>query len=328
MKFKVFAVLLVAFLAVGFFSHDALAKGREAASCLLYPYFNTNPGNVAVITVTNTCDEVVHLRIVFISADNDCLPKNYYRTLTGYDTFTFVDKALNQKEMTGFLYIYVVEKYGDPAEKKADCLIGQEFVFESWDPSGGVVNWGVNAVSFAVGSNTVDGDGKLVLDGSEYDEAPSRLQFPRFFGQEQGLFESHLIVINLTGGKYYEANVYAELFDDSEHPFSDQIQIPCFFYDTLVDTFPDTKESHLDNTSTDFDELYDGNPPGPAKKKTGWFELIGLNSHYFTNVFDDIGIYGLLIEKVGPGYAADLPWEFFDGVDPETLLWSTSPNGD
>lgn len=327
MKFKGIAILALACVAFGAIAVDASADGRDAASCLLYPYFNTNGGAFAVITVTNTCSEEINVRIVFISDDNDCLPKDYWRTLTGYDTFTFLDYALNQKAQTGFLYIYVVENYGSKAEKEMDCLIGQEFIFENWGPGGvgAVVNFGVNAVSFEV-VNGVDGNGKLQLDGNEYDQAPSAIRFPRYFGQDIGFFESKLILINLTGGKYYEANIGVRIWDDSEHEFSDQLQIPCFWYDYLYNALPDTNEVHLQGTSTDLDEIFDGTPPTQVHKKSGWMELYGINAHYFINNFDNPGIYGLLVEKVGPGYAADLPWEVFGPVN-NAMLWSTSPDG-
>lgn len=328
MRFKGIAILAVACVALGVLSYDASADGRNPASCLLYPYFNTNPGNLAVITVTNTCPDTVHLRIVFISEDNDCMPKDYWRTLTGYDTFTFIDSGLNQKPMTGFLYIYVVEAYGSKAEKEADCLIGQEFVFGQWFPLQPLVNMGINAVSFEVVQG-VNGDGKLQLDGVEYDQAPSAVMFPRYFGQIPPLFQSFLILINLTGGKYYEANIGFRIWDDSEHEFSDQIQIPCFWFGPLLTAVPDVTEGHLQLTSTDLDELYDGNPPppvGPPHKKTGWMWVYGINSHYFINNFDNPGIYGVLVEQIGAGFGGDLPWEVFGTVN-NAMLWSTSPNG-
>jgi hypothetical protein len=324
MRFKGLLVLAVALLVIGTVTYDASAEGRKPASCLLYPYFNTITGNFAVITVTNTCADEVNLRIVFVGLENDCLPKDYWRTLTGYDTFTFVDRALNRKAQIGFCYIYVVENYGSKVEKKADCLIGQEFVFGSFAPL--LVAFGVNAVSFAVGDNTVNGDGFLHLTGNEYDQAPSAVMFPRYFGQNIPGFLSFVALMNLTGGKYYEANIGIRTFDDSEHEFSDQIQIYCYAFMPLYILTPDVDELHLLGTSTDLDELFDGTFIFP-KKQTGWMELYGINSHYFITQKDNPGIYAVLAEGIGCGWAADLPWEVYDPVHPDTGLWSTSPDG-
>jgi hypothetical protein len=331
MKFKGPAIILAFIFALGFIAHDASAKGREPASCILFPYYDTLGSSLAIISITNTSGvDDVHVRIVFLSPENGCVPKDYWRTLTQYDTFTFVDHALNTQQGTGFLYVYVVESFGSKIEKKNDCLVGQEYIFSVWRPGGGLVNYGVNAASFAVGTNNITADGKLKLNGNEFDEAPTSIIFPRFFGQEAG-FQSKLILISLTGGQFFSTNYSARIFDDSEHEFSDGVsEAPCFWYGDLSSqaAFPDTTELALDGTSTDLDELFDGLPTmGAASKQTGWIEITGVNSHFFTNDFRNPGIYGLLIEQVGAGYAADLPWEVFGGAS-NAMLWSVSVNGD
>lgn len=326
MKLKAVLILSTLILAVGAVSLNAEAAGRNPASLLLYPYYNTDNGNIAVITITNTGADTQYIRMVWID-DYECSPEDQWIELTGYDTYTFLDFAVNPQGERGFMYAYVVEAFGSVNEKDADVLIGQEFVFSSWGSSN-LVNYGINAVGFEALTLTADGD--LHLDGTEYEAAPKTLYFPRFFGQddiENGAFEAKVILINLTGGKFYEAEADLLVYNDNEVSFSSTVTFPCFWYGDLTDLSAATYESFLLTTDHDEDEVWDGNPGGDHKK-TGWLEITGDFAYYFTNQIDFASVYAVLIEEVGPGYAADLPWQIEDSaVYNNAMLWSTSPNG-
>jgi hypothetical protein len=325
---KGIVILALVCVALGAFAFSADAGAcRNPASLLLFPYYNTNQGNLAVITITNTCPDTVYVRLVWIDED-DCTPEDQWITLTGYDTFSFIDSAMNPESERGFMYAYVVDAIGSVKEADMDCLIGQEFIFGVWEfPDGkSVVDYGINAVAFQALSLVADG--KLHLDGVEYTAAPKTIYFPRFFGQDNG-FYSEVIFINLTGGKFYNAFVNLLVYNDNEYSTSTTFEFPCFWFGPLTDVSGSTWESFLVNTKHDPLELWDGNANAKDKhKKTGWIEITGDYAYYFINQIDNASVYAVLIEQIGNNFAADLPWQIEDpAVYDKAMLWSTNPNG-
>jgi hypothetical protein len=324
MKIKGIAVLALLSVLAGSLALDASASsGRDPAACLLFPYYNTNDGNLAVLTITNVSPETVVVRIVWID-EEDCTPEDVWITLTGNDTFTFLDEAMNPEGERGFMYAYVVEGTGSPAEN--NCLVGQELVFSVWNPTDPVLHYGVNAVGFK--ALQVDPDQKIHLDGVEYSLAPKTLIFPRFFGQQPGVFESYVILINLTGGKFFEVKSSVLVYNDNEYSWSTSVEFPCFWYGSLTDISNATLETFLLSSLHDPLEIWDGNPnPNDPHKKTGWMRITGKSAYYLNTQIDKASVFGVLIEKVGPIYGASLPWQITDPDYDNAMLWSTSPNG-
>jgi hypothetical protein len=335
MRFKVITILALLCVGMGAFSVSALADGRDPAACLLFPYFNTNKGNLAVISITNTGPDPVDVRLVWVD-EVICSPEDQWITLTGYDTFSFLDQAMNPQGERGFMYCYVVQGFGikdevtDPL--KSNVLIGQELIFGNWptaDPKNAVVNFGINAVSFeAIGPN---GDDKVKLDGTDYDLAPKTIYFPRFFGQMTN-FASAVILINLTGGKFFTHCADVMVFNDNEVGFSTTVEFPCFYFTTLINLSGATTETWLLNSNHDLEELWDGKLSGGvnnAHKKTGWIYITGDYAYASpTQYIDYASLYAVLVEQIGGQFGADLPWELFDGVNyVNGMLWSTKVNG-
>ena len=324
------AIIALVCLAVATFAVGADASAnRNPASLLLFPYYNTNPANLAVITITNTCSETVYVRLVWVD-ENSCTPEDQWIELTGKDTYTFLDRAQNpEQNERGFMYAYVVDADGSIMEKASNCLIGQEFIFSTWNfPGDSVVSFGINAVGFQAVNLTPDG--KLHLDGNEYTAAPKTIYFPRFFGQDGNVFTSQAIFINLTGGQFYSAQVNILVYNDNEQAFSTTFEFPCFTMVPLADVSGATLEEFLMNTNHDPLELWDGNAnPLVPHKKTGWLEATGDYAHYLINQIDNASFYAVLIENVGGGnnIAADLPWQIEDAAYDKAMLWSTNPNG-
>jgi hypothetical protein len=327
MKFKGLAILIVACLALGMLGYDASADGREPASCLLFPYYNTQPQNFAVITITNTCIDLddVYVRLVWV--DNVvCTPEDQWIKLTCGDTYTFIDWAQNPQSESGFMYAYAVEGFGSTKEIDYDYLIGQELIFATWDPQ--LVSYGINAVPFE--ALAVDGDGLLKLDGSEFEAAPRQVYFPRFFGQD-GAFASAVILINLTGGQWFWQQANVLVWNDNEQPFSTTVYFPCWEFLPLTEVSGATYEDFLLSTNHNPLELWDGNNnPLVPHKKTGWiwFEGDWAWNPQTTFTIDNPSLYAVLVENVGGISAADLPWEFEDpGTYNNAALWSTNPWG-
>ncbi len=319
------AVFLFVF---GSFSVDAQADSdRNPASCLLYPYFNTNQGNLAVITITNVGPDTIYVRLVWIDEEH-CSPEDQWIELTGYDTFTFLDSAMNPELERGFMYAYVVDALGSVNEVANNTLIGQEFIFAVWNIPGGasLVDFGINAVGFQ--ELAVVADGKLHLDGVEYSAAPKSIYFPRFFGQGPNLL-SRVIFINLTGGKFFTALANILVYNDNEEAFSTTFEFPCFYFAKLQEVSGAVTEQFLLNTNHDPLELWDGNAnPNAPHKKTGWLDITGDFAYYFINQIDHASVYAVLIENVGGMWAADLPWQIEDPAEyNNAMLWSTNPSG-
>jgi hypothetical protein len=317
MKFKGLAVLALAFLVVGAITYDASASAcRNPGSLLLFPKFQTDAKNLSVITITNTGPEDIIIRIVWVVFDDEyyhCVPFDTWVELTRMDTFTFMDDALFFENARGFSYAYVVDDYFSEAEQDYDYLIGQEIVWSnSGDSPDYVVNWGANAVAFE--ALDVNGDGLLELDGEEYTLAPSKLFFPRFFGQPSDNYPDHpfrsfLVFVNLTGGKFFGVTTKMMVFNDNEIPYSVTKQFPCWYWTKLKYVSGVFENEYLMGTDHDEDE-----PVGFADyTETGWFHMYGLQAYYDTVTISNPSIYAVLIETVGGEFgAADLPWQVED----------------
>jgi hypothetical protein len=327
MKFKGLAILTVACLVLGVLSYDASADGREPASCLLFPYFNTSPTNLAVMTITNTNLDMDDVAIRLVWVDNvHCTPEDQWITLTPGDTFSFLDSAMNPQGETGFMYAYAVQAVGSTKEIDFDYLIGQELIFATWTPA--VVTYGINAVPFE--ALNVDGNGLLKLDGAEFEAAPSEVFFPRFFGQQQP-FSSAAILINLTGGQWFWQQANVLVYNDNEQSFSSTVYFPCWCFMPLTQISAATTETFLLSTNHDPLELWDGNNnPLAPHKKTGWIHFQGdwAWNPQTTFTIDNPSLYAVLVESVGGISAADLPWEVEDTATYiNASLWSTNPWG-
>lgn len=323
MKFKGIAIVALVCVAIGAFSMDASAGAtRNPASLLLFPHYNTNiaAGNIAVITITNTCPDEVYVRLVWVDGIN-CSPEDQWLTLTGYDTITFIDSAVNPQPEQGFLYAYVVESVGSVNEVDMDCLIGQEMVFNPIFPT--VAVFAINAVGFQALNLTADG--KLHLDGVEYTQAPSTVYFPRFFGQGGPAgFTSFVILINLTGGQFYDAQANVLVYNDFEVSWSTTVPFDCYDFVPLNFVSAATNEAWLDASVNDLTEML-----GFPVQETGWVDITGDFAFFFTNVIQPASLYAVLIETQGGGIfgGADLPWSVEDPAYVNGMLWSTNPNG-
>jgi hypothetical protein len=328
MKQKGILLVAVFCLALGVFSYDAVAGGRNPGSCLLFPYFNTYPGNLACMTITNTGEEDVAIRLVWIDCCF-CSPEDQWIELTAGDTFTFLDYAMNPESEMGFMYAYAVESVGSTFEKDFDFLIGQEFIFNTWALQYKEVSYGINAVPFMALSITADG--LLRLDGTEYEAAPSEIFFPRFFGQDNYMFFSRVILISLTGGQFFQQQANVLVYNDNEQAFSSTVLFPCWALLNLTEVSGATSEINLLSSNHDPLEVWDGNPLPTGHKKSGWIKFMGDWAWNATTTFviDNPSMYAVLLESVGGHAAADLPWQVEDaGTFDNAVLWSTNPWGD
>jgi len=339
MKLKGLAILALLCVALGAFSVSAMADecGRNPASVLFYPYYNTNDTNMSVMTITNTCQEDVWVHIVWVPK-KDCSPNNLWIELTAFDTITFQDRALGfQNDTKGFFYAVVVDGNYSTTKVDKDCLIGQELILEDKpeSPDLNISTYAINAVGFQ--ALAVDNTTEVVhLDGVEYTLAPRSLYFPRFFGQpDQGaanFFSSEIIFINLTGGMRFEAQVKLTIYNDNEVAMSEYVDIPCWKKRPLNELTKNTN-----STWNSYLLLTDHNtaePIGFAKMvETGWICLEGTEAWNKENPvirIDNANVYAVLVETLGKNLhgIADLPWQLEDADYNNASLWPVSQLGE
>jgi hypothetical protein len=332
MKGKSILILFAALFVLGGFALDAKASAcRNPGTVLLFPYYNTQEPGLSVMTITNTGNEDVWIRLVWI-AEDDCIPRDLWFHLTKKDQLTFLDQALFFGNTRGFLYVYAVEDEDSVNEIDYNFLIGQEMVLftNPNNPDNPITAWGVNAAAFK--AINVVSDGNIYLDGNEFELAAKELYFPRFLGQPelgaQGYVQSLMILINLTGGTYFEATAKSLVYNDNEKAFSDFIKFPCWTIRPLNEFSTATRNQYLLSSNHDEDE-----PIGLTNYniESGWISMYGqeATNTFFTTTIDNPSIFGLLIETLGveTWAAADLPWQTEAQDYDNGFLWSTKIDG-
>jgi hypothetical protein len=252
----------------------------------------------------------VYVEYRYIDAYN-CTEFNRTEKLTPNDTLTVVVTAHNAQQALGYVYAFAKNAHnGDPID--FDWLIGHEIIVDGIDTfEYGFNPWVFQGVPGEGNVTDVDADGILDLDGNEYEMVADKLLFPRFFGQGD-IFESNLILINLTGGTKFLATVDMLIYNDNEQTFSAEYSFMCWARVPLADISGAFLEQFLDTTENDPDELY-----GMDAIEIGWFRVDGAVASSSAVTLDDPAILGALTEQVGPFGAGDLPFE-----------WGTQDNGD
>jgi len=314
----VFMAVIVALMLVS----NAQASRENPASCLLFPYYDTTGYTLSIHTITNVGTSTERVRLVFIDSES-CLPYDNWITLTAGDTFTFGAHGLLPEQGIGFLYAYVVQDQYSTLEKDADVLIGQELVIGAWGTS--IANFSINAVGFQA-LNLIP-DSKLHLDGTEFTAAPKTIYFPRFMGQDAELF-SRVIMINLTGGRWFESSAQVIIYNDNEVAFSDSWIFDCYKFASLQALTPITSKSYLLSTNHTTYE------PWPLSNifETDTMKITGVSAtnQQGTVVIPNASVYIVLVEGSSLfGYnAADLPMQLEDpNIYNNAMLWSTNPDG-
>jgi hypothetical protein len=315
---------------------------RQCGSLLLFPEYRNGTGVITMITVTMGCCEYptpsTKVELRFIN-HQFCSETNQTFNLTPCDTVTMLTSAVNSGGPTASGYAYAYAKNMTPSPNNPtgtpivfNHLIGNELILDGIE----ALNYGMNAVSFkAFGSSGTDmvdgtpnddnGDGIRQFNGPddplpEYEEVPDKILIPRFLGQTPTVTDSHLILINLSGGQAFTTVVSIEGFDDSENPFSATYQFYCWARPSLLDINAAFLNSSLTQTSTSNEIV------GANGQKAGWFIVDGLVANSSVTSITDPAIYAVLVECMGPGRcASDLPWE--KCVQTNGALLPVSPSG-
>ncbi len=296
---------------------------RNPGSLLLYPEFDNRPGDVTVLTVTNTnCDftgnpftENIAVEFVYIDHE-DCSEFNTTVTMTPCDTLTLLTKYHNPNHDQGYVYAFAKSvTSGQPVVHNA--LIGQTLIINGMMS----FEYSTNAVAFkGIGDGTLtdlDDDGIRDLDGVEYDEAPDEILIPRFFGQNfspnQGRdvvpvgrqTHSELILVNLSGGAAFTTTVDFLIYNDNEEVFSSEYTFDCWDKPYLLDISGLFSNQFLkQSTNHNPNEIL-----GASYLEAGWMKLDGAIAQSTQIVIQDPAFYAVLVERIGSYGAADLPFE-------------------
>lgn len=281
---------------------------RRPGSLLLYPQYDSRPGALTYITVTNTnSSRSVKVKYEYIEGES-CQHFDRIHTLTPNDTLTVLAEHHVPDVEQGYLYVYAMDPdTGQPTVHNG--LIGQVLILD------GVEMFGVecNAVSFrgvgAEGSPTdLDSDGIRDLNGLEYEEAPGEILIPRFFGQIPGQVHSELILVALTGGKQFTTGLYFEIYNDNEVAFSREYEFSCWDRVPLLELAGATSNQFLSLLGDDDPNEVLG---ASGAIQAGWIRIKGDYAQSNTTVIAEPAFYAMLIESTSVDMASsDLPFEF------------------
>ncbi|MEW6746163.1 MAG: hypothetical protein AB1486_25770 [Planctomycetota bacterium] len=287
----------------------AQAGGREPGSLLVYPLYDSRPGVLTMITVTNTHPtEGVWVEYRYIRGDN-CFKTDRTEFLTPNDTITVVAGIHNPDQNQGYLYVYAKEdRPSNSAAIVFNWLVGEASSFNGIQ----LIDSTYNAFSFAgigaPGSHTdKDGDEWLDLDNAEYEAAADYYIQPRFFGQADGVnpgFVSEIVLINLTGGSQFTAEIDFSIYNDNEEPSSATWSFTCWDRKQLLQisgAFSATNLKYRNNQ----DEIV-----GFPVLEAGWFMIDGIAANSDCDEIEDPAILHMLIEHTGRAFGgAELPFE-------------------
>ncbi len=301
---------VVAGLLLAGLSSSALASnGRNPGSLLLYPEFDNRVGTVTILTVTNVDvdenNDPIDVEFVYVgrfngsnSEDAGCLEFNRTETLTPADTFTCLTNIHNPDQDQGYAFLYA--KDADTGEAiKHNYLTGNVITVNGF----AAFEFSVNPVGY-IGLQADDGDGNLLLNNEEYSGTRSNVVIPRFLGQN-GIRQSGLVLIGLTGGPSYDTTVDFLIFNDNEQIFSSEYTFRCWERVFLSEISQIFMNDFLANwTDDDPDEM-----KGMNMIETGWFTFSGHVASNHNESIVDPSVYGVLIERVGHLGMSDLPFE-------------------
>ncbi|MBK7874276.1 MAG: hypothetical protein IPJ77_00720 [Planctomycetes bacterium] len=310
----------------------ALADGRNPGTLLVFPVLQCEQGVDTLITVTNANPDLtgaaVRVHFVYVSGDTPtlCQPTNAYELLTPQDTITVVASLhVAHGYSKGWVYVHAVDATGRAISY--NHLIGDEIVFNGELTT----DFAVHPFSFrAIPEQGLftdlenPGDNVLDLNGLEYEQAPDAILIPRFMGQSND-FQSDLVLLNLSGGARFTANVNLQIFNDNEIPMSATTAFQCWTRVPLVSISSSVTNSFLQGTTNAPNEII-----GANSRESGWILLFGGTAQVVPGgtSIPDPAILAVLIEKTGLKVGAELP--FLQGTQPrgDILPQGTTWDGD
>jgi hypothetical protein len=354
MRFTHFALFSLTTVAGLGLSPAALANDTDPASLLLYHEFDNRQGLLTLVTVTNANDDdtieggnglqagTIDVEFVYrgrvancYNGDGhtdemtnsgcliECTEFNRTRRLTPNDTLSVITRVDNPEAVQGYLYVFA-KRVNTNVPVKFDHLIGNSLVIDGLL----VFEHAVNPIAYKAGEGLsegdetdLDGDGLRDLNGDEYETTTDQLLVPRFFGQNI-VFQSDLVLINLTGGVEFDATVFFLVYNDNEEVFSAEHRFRCWERIPLLHISQVFDNNFLLHATNDNPQEILG-APGIA---TGWIRMDGKIATSQSAAILDPAIEALLIERVRFHQSATLPWTL--GEQDNGDLLADGPFGD
>jgi len=277
----------------------AEAQKRPPGSLLLFAEYDSQPtgGMVNLITVTNSDrspSTTVDTKWVYVDGQS-CSEWEYLVTMPSADTLTVVSHAHHAQPTQGYLYVYAMEQ-GTDTPIVYNHLIGTSTILDGV----GMLDYTVDPFSYrGIGSgefsNTdVDLDGVLDLDGWEYEQVSNEMLVPRFLGQDAALFDSQLVLVDLTGGRHFDTTVGFEVHNDNEELITLEYEFNCWTKTDLLDISAGFSNQFLSWMNHDPNEVL-----GWQTLEAGWMRLNGVVTMSATQTIEDPAIVCLLVDR-GP----------------------------
>jgi hypothetical protein len=284
-----------------------IAQRGKASSLLIFAEYDTRPGTLDLITVTNTDDGIaspsIRMRWDYTDGTN-CSEFNRTETLTPADTLTVVAGAHNPQFGQGYLVVYATDLMGMPIAH--NFLIGTSTLMDAF----GNNQYAVEPFGYlGIGDGhftDMDADGVRDLDGIEYTQVADQYAIPRFYGQGP-MFDSELILIDLTGGQGFATAVDFLIYNDNEEPFSQLHTFQCWTKASLLSISGVFSQLFLSSTIHDLNEIAGlGNP----QQEAGWFRLDGNITFNPQTTLLDPAILCLLVDRSGQNSSSVHPIPF------------------
>lgn len=307
----ILASVLVSLIAVA----TARGDGRNPGSLLVFPEFQSQNGQLTLITVSNPDTAVpattVRVHYVYVSGDAAtlCSPQDATETLTAQDTLTVV-ASLHQGQgfSQGYVYAYAVDALGRAISY--DHLIGDQLVVDgSFALDYAVQPFSFRAIASEGMPTATDADDVLDLNDREYELAPDVILIPRFMGQSAS-FASELVMIGLSGGQQFTTTVDMLIFNDNEVALSAQKSFRCWTKLPLAQISGSFDAAFLANMTND-------NPAeilGASAHESGWLRIQGIAATAGVTTIVDPAILAVLVERTATSAGAELP--FLQGTQP------------
>jgi hypothetical protein len=298
---------------------------RVPASLLLYPEFDNRPGQITMLSLTNTNHHYLEgrVRVEFRYIDSTtCLESNRSEALTPDDTIVVVTRTHNPVQNRGYVYAYATDIGGNPIS--FNFLTGDALVFDGIEN----IDYGMNAFTWRSPVDTrkwtdLDADGIRDLNGIEYEPSPDVILVPRFLGQNATSHGS-MIFVNLSGGAAFTTTVDLQIFNDNEDPFSAQYVFQCWAKAPLLSISGMFSNSMLHASMDDPEEVL-----GDPTMEAGWLRLDGNVAASTATQIQDPAFLAVLVENRGAYSTSDLPFELCTQTNgdllPIGLLGDTSP---
>ncbi len=291
-----------------------------AGSLLLFTEFDNRLGVATIFSITNTNSDTtqngqllagtVDVEFVYrgrIGQDGsylDCLEFNRVARLTPNDTLSVLTYAHNPNQQQGYCYAFAKSPVTGQAIK-FDWLIGQTLVIDGpgqFEYSVAPATFRAGAALAAGATTDLDGDGIYDLNGLEYEQVVDEVQIPRFFGQGRS-YSSDLVLLNLTGGPAFTAVLNFLIYNDNEEVFSAQHSFRCWKKAPLLHISGVFSNDFLLTTNHAVNEIQT-----LPSVKTGWMRINGHLAFSTAASIADPAFLAVLVERVGPYKAADLPY--------------------